>query len=63
MTSKYVWQQTDDSSGYTEDNGRSAECLCSSLKGVFLVVQCMRQYTGNSPGCITAKYTNVGAIH
>ena len=27
MTSKYVWQQTDDSSGYTEDKGRSAECL------------------------------------
>ena len=27
MTSKHVWQQTDDSSDYTEDNGRSAECL------------------------------------
>ena len=24
---KYVWQQTDDCSGYTEDNGRPAECL------------------------------------
>ena len=32
----------------------------SSLKGVFVAVQCMRQYTENSPGCVTAKYTNVG---
>ena len=26
MTSKYVQQQTDDSSSYTEDNDGSAEC-------------------------------------
>ena len=32
----------------------------SSLMGVFVVVQCMKQYTENSPGCITAKYTNTG---
>ena len=31
-----------------------------SLKGVLVVVQCMRQYTKNSPGCSTAKYTNIG---
>ena len=58
MTSNYVWQQTDNSSGYTEDNGRSAV----PEVGVFVVVQCMtmRQYTENSPGYSTAKYTNVG---
>ena len=33
MTSKYVWQQTDDSSGYTEDNGRSAECQWQFTEG------------------------------
>ena len=32
----------------------------SSLKGVLVVVQCTRQYTENSPGRSTAKYTNVG---
>ena len=31
-----------------------------SLKVVLVVVQCMRQYTDNSPGCNTAEYTNVG---
>ena len=31
----------------------------SSLKVVLVVAQCMR-YTENSPGCSTAKYTNVG---
>ena len=33
MTSKYVWQQTDDSSGYTEDYGRSVECLTLFTEG------------------------------
>ena len=32
----------------------------SSLKVVLVVVQCMRQYTENSPGCSTAKYTDIG---
>ena len=32
----------------------------SSLKVVLVVVQCMRQYIYNSPGCSTAEYTNVG---
>ena len=32
----------------------------TSLKGVLVVVQWMRQYTENSPGCSTAKYTNIG---
>ena len=32
----------------------------SSLNGVLAVVQCMRQNTENSPGCSTAKFTNVG---
>ena len=31
----------------------------SSLKVVLVVVECMRQYTENSPGCSTAKNTNV----
>ena len=31
------------------------------MKMVLVVVQCMRQYTENSPGCRTAKYTNVAA--
>ena len=26
MTPEYVWQEADDSSGYTEDNGRLAVC-------------------------------------
>ena len=30
----------------------------SSLKVVLVTVQCMRQYTENSPGCSTAQYTN-----
>ena len=40
-----------------------ADQLCAwgiSLKGVLVAVQCMRQYTENSPGCSTAKYTNDG---
>ena len=32
----------------------------SSLKVVLVAVQCMRQYTENSLGCSTTKYTNVG---
>ena len=32
----------------------------SSLTVVLVVVQCMRQYTENSPGCSTAMYTSVG---
>ena len=30
------------------------------MKSFFVVVQCLRQYTENSPCCSTAKYTNVG---
>ena len=60
MTSKCVWQQTDDSFGYTEDMADQQSAWGSSLNGVFVAVQCMRQYSENSPGCSTAKYTNVG---
>ena len=59
INSKYVWQQTDDSSGYTEDNGRSAECLRKFTEGGPNGCT-VRQYTENSPGCSTAKYTNLG---
>ena len=42
MTSKYAWQQTDDSSGCTEDNCRSAESL--------------RQFTESGPsGCTVCE--------
>ena len=42
---KVCLQQTDDSSGYTEDNGRSAECL--------------RQFTENGPsGCTVNETTH-----
>ena len=34
----------------------------SSPKGIYVITQCMRQYTENSPGCSTAKYTNVGGM-
>ena len=40
---KVCWQQTDDSSGYTEDNGRSEECL--------------RQFTEGGPGGCTLYET------
>ena len=30
-----------------------------SLRVVQVVVQCVRQYTENSPGCSTAEYTNI----
>ena len=33
----------------------------SSLKGIQVVVQCTIQYTENSPGCSTAKYTMLEA--
>ena len=60
MMKKYFWQQTDDSSGYTEDtpavpkavHWRGQESLWLSS-----VWEC----TDNSPGCTTAKYTNVGS--
>ena len=32
----------------------------SSLKVALVAAQYIRQYTGNSPGCSTAKYINVG---
>ena len=56
MTLKYVWQQSDDSSGYTEDNGRSAECLryfTEDRPSGCTVYE-------NKPGCSTAKSTKVG---
>ena len=56
MTSKYVWQQTGDSSGYTEDYGRSTECLRYFTEGGPSGCTVYE----NSPGCRTAKYTKVG---
>ena len=53
MTSNYVWQQIDDRSGYTEDKGRSAECLRYFTEGGpsgYTVYE-------NSPGCSAAKST------